>query len=46
MNTEPKSEKDPSEKSETPESDAKYTQDTNEAGIKEIPNDETDKKNK
>lgn len=46
LNTEPKSEKDPSEKSETPESDAKYTQDTNEAGIKEIPNDETDKKNR
>ncbi|SFJ85191.1 Heat induced stress protein YflT [Marinilactibacillus piezotolerans] len=44
LNTDPKSEKDPSEKSDTPESDAKYTQGTNEAGMKEVPTEESDKK--
>lgn len=40
LNTEAKSEKDPSEKSDAPESDAKYTQDTKDAGMKEIPDNE------
>lgn len=44
LNTEPKSEKDPSQKSTTPKSDAKYTQGTNEAGMKEVPTEEIDKK--
>lgn len=44
LNTEAKKEKDPSEKSDAPESDAKYTQDTNDAGMKEIPENDTDKK--
>lgn len=44
LNTDPKSEKYPSEKSDTPESDAKYTQGTNEAGMKEVPTEESDKK--
>ncbi|WP_208559642.1 general stress protein [Marinilactibacillus kalidii] len=40
LNAEAKTEKDPSEKSEAPESDAKYTTDTNEAGMKEEPSED------
>lgn len=44
LNTEPKSEKSPSENTQAPESDAKYTTASNEAGMKEEPSKEDDKK--